>query len=88
MTDSLKSHGKHSDEALEADRARDVLLQEVESRDLVSYGMIPEFIGRFPVNVALTSLNQDMLVRILTEPKNSLVSQYKKLFDLDGVRCD
>lgn len=60
----------------------------MESRDLVSYGMIPEFTGRFPVNVALTSLNQDMLVRILTEPKNSLVSQYKKLFDLDGVRVN
>lgn len=73
------------DEALEADRVRDQLLKEVESRDLVSYGMIPEFIGRFPVNVALTSLDQDMLVRILTEPKNSLISQYKKLFDLDGV---
>ena len=72
-------------EALEQDRRRNSLLQEVESRDLVSYGMIPEFVGRFPITVPLSSLDQEMLVRILTEPEHSLVTQYRTLFDLDGV---
>ena len=67
------------------DEERNQLLQQVESRDLVSYGMIPEFVGRFPILVSLSSLSQEMLVSILTEPKNSLVSQYQALFELDGV---
>ena len=47
--------------------------------------MIPEFIGRVPVSVSLDSLDRDALIRILTEPKNSLVKQYQKMFELDGV---
>ena len=48
--------------------------------------MIPEFVGRVPVTVALDALNKDDMVHILTEPKNSIVKQYKKLFELDGVQ--
>ncbi len=54
-------------------------------QDFIKFGLIPEFIGRVPVTVSLDSLNQEALVRILTEPKNSLVRQYQKLLELDGV---
>ncbi|XP_067838410.1 ATP-dependent Clp protease ATP-binding subunit clpX-like, mitochondrial [Heptranchias perlo] len=62
---------------------KDKLLCNVEARDLIEYGMIPEFVGRFPVVLALHSLNEDMLVRILTEPQNAILTQYKMLFDMD-----
>lgn len=72
--------------ALEEDIAeRDGLLGAVESRDLIEFGMIPEFVGRFPVVVPFHSLSQSMLVQILTEPKNALVTQYQKLFLMDNV---
>ena len=58
---------------------------QVTPHDLVKFGLIPELVGRMPVITSLTSLNEDSLVRILTEPKNCLVSQYKKLFQLDKV---
>lgn len=54
--------------------------------DLVRFGLIPEFIGRLPVIASVTNLDEDALVRVLTEPKNSLVRQYQHLFDMDGVR--
>ncbi len=54
-------------------------------QDFIKFGLIPEFIGRVPVTVSLDSLDKEALIRILTEPKNSLVKQYKKLFELDGV---
>ncbi len=57
-------------------------------QDFVKFGMIPEFIGRVPVNVSLHALDQDALIRILTEPKNSLVKQYQKLLELDGVQLE
>ncbi len=75
-----------SNEIIEEEQKRNQLLQEVESRDLVSYGMIPEFVGRLPITVSLSSLDRDMLVRILTEPNNSLILQYITLFELDGVQ--
>ena len=53
--------------------------------DLVKFGMIPEFIGRIPIITTLDKLNSEDLVRVLTEPKNALVKQYKKLLSLDGV---
>ena len=55
-------------------------------QDFIKFGLIPEFIGRVPVTVSLDSLDKEALVRILTEPKNSLIKQYKKLFELDGVK--
>ena len=64
---------------------RDKLLSAVESRDLMNYGMIPEFVGRFPILVSLESLDKDSLVKILTEPTNALVPQYTKLFEMDKV---
>ena len=63
----------------------DKILQRVESEDLMKYGIIPELIGRLPVIVSLQPLTEDALVSIMTEPKNALVKQYKKLFELDGV---
>lgn len=64
---------------------RDALLRGVEARDLIEFGMIPEFVGRFPVLVPFHSLSEDMLVQILTEPRNALVPQYQMLFGLDKV---
>ncbi|KAG2996501.1 ATP-dependent Clp protease ATP-binding subunit [Phytophthora cactorum] len=61
------------------------LLSQAEPEDLVSYGLIPEFIGRFPMLVSTTGLSKDELVQVLTEPKNSLVRQYKALFALSDV---
>lgn len=60
-------------------------MKEVTAHDLVKYGIIPELIGRLPVITALSGLDTDALVNILTVPKNSIVQQYKKLFELDGV---
>lgn len=62
------------------------VLKQVLPEDLVKFGLIPEFVGRVPVNVTLDLLDEDALVRILKEPKNSIVKQYQKLFELDGVR--
>ncbi|MEB2596643.1 ATP-dependent Clp protease ATP-binding subunit ClpX [Corynebacterium amycolatum] len=60
--------------------------RDVLPEDLVRFGLIPEFIGRLPVIASVTNLDEDALVRVLTEPKNSLVRQYQHLFDMDGVR--
>ena len=62
--------------------------ENVQAQDIIKYGVIPEFMGRFPVLVGLDALGEDELVRILTEPKNSIVSQFKKLFSLDGVELE
>ena len=64
------------------------LLKNVMPEDFIKYGMIPEFIGRVPVVVTLDSLDEEALVRILKEPKNSLVKQYTKLFELDNVQLN
>ncbi|MBT4963433.1 MAG: ATP-dependent Clp protease ATP-binding subunit ClpX [Francisellaceae bacterium] len=64
------------------------LIQEVEPEDLVKFGLIPEFVGRLPVIAALEELNEDALVNILTEPKNALVKQYAKLFEIDGAELE
>jgi len=63
----------------------DALLREVMPQDLVKFGLIPEFIGRVPATVTLNQLKKEDLVRILREPKNAIVKQYKKLFELDEV---
>ncbi|NLN19593.1 MAG: ATP-dependent Clp protease ATP-binding subunit ClpX [Firmicutes bacterium] len=64
------------------------LLRQVMPEDLLRYGLIPEFVGRLPVVVALDALDEDALVRILVEPKNSLVKQFTKLFEMDGVELE
>jgi ATP-dependent Clp protease ATP-binding subunit ClpX len=58
---------------------------DVRPEDLVKFGLIPEFTGRLPVITAMKDLTEDDLVRVLTEPKNSLVKQYRKLLSMDGV---
>ena len=63
-------------------------LNDLEPEDLVKYGLIPEFVGRMPVIATLEELDEDALVTILTEPKNSLVKQYQKLFELEGVELE
>ena len=64
------------------------ILRQIMPEDLLRYGLIPEFVGRLPVIVALDSLDEDALVRILTEPRNALVKQFRKLFEMDGVELD
>lgn len=64
------------------------LLQYVEAQDLRSYGLIPEIIGRLPVITYLDHLDRDALKRILVEPKNALIRQYEKIFELDGMRLE
>jgi ATP-dependent Clp protease ATP-binding subunit ClpX len=69
-------------------KTQDQLLREVEPADLIKYGLIPELIGRLPVVATLEELNKDALVSILTEPKNALVKQYRKLFSMENVDLD
>ncbi|WP_028047102.1 ATP-dependent Clp protease ATP-binding subunit ClpX [Cellulomonas sp. URHE0023] len=64
------------------------LFSEVRPEDLQKYGLIPEFIGRLPVVAAVARLDQEALVRILTEPKNALVKQYQRMFQIDGVELE
>lgn len=67
---------------------RDELLKHVEPEDLVKFGLIPELIGRLPVVATLSELKEEDLIRILVEPKNALVKQYKKLLELEGVELE
>ena len=72
------------------DDSKDVgqLLHSVEAEDLVKFGLIPEFVGRLPMIATLEELDEDTLVRILTEPKNSLTKQYNKLFEMENVEIE
>ncbi len=70
------------------ERAAEDLLAMVRPEDLTKFGLIPEFIGRLPLIASVTKLDQAALVQILTEPRNALVKQYRKLFDLDGVELE
>ncbi len=63
----------------------DELIQDLQPEDLIKYGLIPEFVGRVPIVVGLNALDEDALVKILTEPKNALVKQYQTQFEIDGV---
>ena len=62
------------------------LMKEVQPEDLLKFGLIPEFIGRLPIISTLEDLDEDSLVKILEEPKNSLTKQYAKLFEIEGVK--
>lgn len=79
------SMGFHADLKDKYDKEEN-LLRRVEVEDIRKYGMIPEFLGRLPVIFALDSLSEDMLVRILTEPKNAIIKQYQKLLAMDEVK--
>ena len=78
------------DSQLQSKKDRDVgaILKEVQPHDLLKFGIIPELVGRLPVIAPLDSLKREDLVRILTEPKNALVKQYKKLLDYDHVELE
>jgi ATP-dependent Clp protease ATP-binding subunit ClpX len=67
------------------DRRTGEIFREVEPEDLLKYGLIPEFVGRLPVVATLEDLDEDALKKILTEPKNALVKQYQRLFEMEGV---
>lgn len=79
---SAEIHGKEDSKTIGD------LLRETEPADLIKYGLIPELIGRLPVVATLEELDQDALISILTEPKNSLVKQYRKLFEMEGVALE
>jgi ATP-dependent Clp protease ATP-binding subunit ClpX len=64
------------------------ILRQVEPEDLIKFGLIPEFVGRLPVEAVLDELDNNALIRVLKEPKNSLVKQYKKLFEIEGVELE
>ena len=81
-----KSIGFNAEIADKSTREMGELLAEVTPTDLVKYGLIPEFVGRVPVNVSLLGLDKEAMMRILTEPKNALVKQYQKLFSFDHVK--
>ena len=68
------------------ERRENGIFHDATAHDIVKFGLIPELVGRLPVMVALTDLDREALVRIISEPKNSLVKQYMKLFDMDGVK--
>ncbi len=64
------------------------MLAQVEPEDLVKFGLIPEFVGRLPVVATLEELDEEALVRILTEPKNAITKQFRKLFEMEGVELE
>ena len=61
---------------------------KVEPEDLIKYGLIPEFVGRLPVVATLEELDEDALVKILTEPKNAITKQYQKMFEIEGTEIE
>ena len=83
-----KSIGFNADINEKSKESVDELLKKVQPQDYIKYGLIPEFIGRVPVSVSLDLLDEDALVRILSEPKSAICKQYKKLFELDGVELE
>ncbi len=83
-----KSIGFNAEIADKEKRNVGELFKQVLPQDFVKFGLIPEFVGRVPINVGLDLLDEQALVRILTEPKNAIAKQYKKLFELDGVELE
>ncbi|MBO4413013.1 MAG: ATP-dependent Clp protease ATP-binding subunit ClpX, partial [Clostridia bacterium] len=77
--------GFSADVKTKVDKESINIIEQTQPQDLIKFGLIPEFIGRMPVFVSLNELNEESLVRILTEPKNSLTKQYKKLFKMDNI---
>ena len=81
-----KTIGFNKEIAVKSEQEIGRILGQVTPQDLVKFGLIPEFVGRVPIHVALEGLDRDSLIRILTEPKNALVKQYQKLFRYDHVK--
>jgi len=82
------SIGFRSDIKKKEEKRADGIFKDVTAHDIVKFGLIPELVGRLPVIVGLENLDEDALVRILTEPKNSLSKQYKELFRMDGAELE
>lgn len=83
-----KSIGFNTELTTKVQKETDAILKEVTTQDLVKFGLIPEFVGRVPICVSLEGLDKEALVRILKEPKNALIKQYQKLFDMDDVELE
>jgi ATP-dependent Clp protease ATP-binding subunit ClpX len=83
-----KSMGFTSQVSEKKEKRTNQLLKEILPQDLIKFGIIPELVGRVPINVSLESLDREALIRILTEPRNSIVKQYQKLLELDGVALE
>ncbi|GFS24997.1 ATP-dependent Clp protease ATP-binding subunit ClpX [Elysia marginata] len=83
----MKSQNESSNVAQDNEE-KDTLLRQVEARDMIEFGMIPEFVGRLPVVVPFHSLTEDMLIKILVEPRNALIPQYQALFAMDKIQLD
>ena len=81
-----KAIGFNTEVSRKSNKELSDLLQEVTPQDLVKFGLIPEFVGRVPICVSLQGLDKEALVKILNEPKNALIKQYQKLFDMDDVQ--
>ena len=75
-------------DALKKKVDKDNLLQYVEAQDVRKYGLIPEIVGRLPIIMHLDNLDRDALKRILTEPRNAILRQYGKMFELDGIKLE
>lgn len=83
-----KTLGFNSEIITKNDSKKGEILKQIMPQDLLKFGLIPEFIGRVPVIVSLSNLSEQALISVLKEPKNSLVKQYKKLFEYDGVELE
>ena len=83
-----KSMGFNSEIMGKAQKRNGQLLKQILPQDLIKFGIIPELVGRVPINVTLDTLDREALIRILTEPKSAIVKQYKKLLELDGVELE
>ena len=83
-----KSMGFNAEVIGKKERNIDAILSQVLPQDLVKFGIIPELVGRVPINVTLEMLDREALIRILTEPKSAIVKQYQKLLELDGVELE
>ena len=64
------------------------MIKQLQPHDLIKYGLIPEFVGRLPVVVGLNDLNEEALMQIMTKPKNALIKQYEKLFDIENIKLE
>ena len=64
------------------------VLKTIEPEDLIKFGLIPEFVGRLPVVATLDELDEDALIKILSEPKNAIAKQFRKLFEMEGVELE
>ena len=74
--------------SIKLDKNADKLISQVRPEDLIKFGLIPEFVGRLPVTTTLNELDEEALIKILTEPKNALSKQFNKLFEMEGVELD